>query len=386
MEKVIFIRYSELSLKGKNKKEFIKILNRNIKNKLEGLNFEIKTGHDKVVVNPKSEDITEFIERLKFVVGISWFSVANVVDTTKKDIEQAVIAEVKDGWFKTFRVSAKNISEVFSDSKSLTHYVAGRVLEHTDMKVNLSEYDVEINVRAERNKTTVFGKKIKGIDGLPSGSNGKGLAFLSGGIDSPVAAIKMMTRGLQVDFVTFLSPNVETPELLHKIKKLAKQANKYNGRAGRLYIINFAPVRKFIREDLKKESYRVVFLRRFFTHYGNFLAEKYNYQTLITGDAMGQVASQTPQNLTAVDDASEIFVSRPLIGMDKNSIIKLAREYGTYEISILPGDDMCAQCTPKSPVLSAKMDVVRELAKDLKPAFNTFETIDTDDFTRRIIL
>lgn len=386
MDKIIFIRYSELYLKGKNKKQFINILSRNINFKLKDLEYVLERKHDKMIIKNFKKDVGIFIKKLKEVIGISWFCVAKRIETEKEAIKKSVLQIVERNKFNTFRVSAKNNSEIFSNSMDLTHFVAGVILENTNMKVNLENHDVDVTVRVENNITFVYGEKIKGIDGLPSGSNGKALAFLSGGVDSPVAAYQMMTRGLQVDFITFLSPKVETEELLYKIKKLAKQVNKFNGKTGRLYIVNFQPVRHYIRNALKKESYRIVFLRRMFAHYGNFLSKKYDYVSLITGDSMGQVASQTPQNLTAVDDASDIFIARPLIGMDKNSIIKIARKIETYNISILPGEDMCSECTPKNPVLSADMKLVKELAKDLEPAFSEFTKVNTEEFTRKIIL
>lgn len=378
MKEIILIRFSELSLKGKNKKEFINILRRNVNNKLEGLDFTLISQHDKFLIRDMKEDSSIFLEKISEVVGISWFTLAFEFETNRESIKEGVLKLVDGKGWNTFRVSAKNTSEEFKDSMDLTHFVAGNILEETDMKVNLSNYDVDVSVRVEDKTTFIYGEKIRGIEGLPSGSNGKALAFLSGGIDSPVAAFKMMTRGLNVDFITFLSPNVMSEELLYKIRSLAKQVNKYNGRSGRLYIVNFQPARKYIKENLSKESYKVVFLRRLFAQYGEYLSNKHGYSAMITGDSMGQVASQTPENLTAVDSAVQSFISRPLIGMNKNEIISIAREIGTYDISILPGEDMCGECTPSNPVLKSDMELVAKLHEEIKGALDEFETIEAD--------
>lgn len=384
MDKIIFIRYSELSLKGKNKNHFIKILVNNIKNKIEGHSYYLKSEHDKIIIK-QMDNVGEIIDKLKLVIGISWFTVATQIKSSREEIIETVIKMVRNKDYKTFRISAKNTSNIFTDSMDLTHCVAGSILEKTDMKVSLSIYDVNITIRVNDDTTTIYVKKIKGIEGLPVGSNGRALSFLSGGIDSPVAAFKMMTRGLQVDFITFISPKVRTPELIYKINELAKQVNKYNGKNGKLYIVDFQLVRKHIKEYLPKESYRVVFLRRFFAAYGNYIADKYGYVTLITGDAMGQVASQTPQNLTAIDEASKIFISRPLLGMDKNSIIKIAREINTYDISILPGEDMCSECNPKNPIISARMDDVIKFKEFVKGGYEEFDKTDKEYTERKKI-
>ena len=372
MKEIIFIRYSELTLKGKNRNEFAKVLFSNIKNKLRGIEYEsIKREYDYIEIVPSSNS-DEIIERLKYVIGISWFTKAYVLDSDKVEIEKLILDKL-DRSKETFRVSAKNRSELFEDSDQLTRFIATIVLKNTDLRVDLSNYDLELNVKVNGEKTTIFLEKIKGIEGLPVGSNGRGLVFLSGGIDSPVAAFEMMTRGIRVDFITFLNPITSTDNVLNKVKSLSKQITKYSGSDTYHYIVDFKLVQSYIRDNLKYDEYRTTFLRRAFAKYGEFIAKDYGYQTLITGDALGQVASQTLENLNVIDEASKLLMARPLLGRDKNSIIKISKEIGTHDYSILPGDDMCSDFTPRKPILKPKFEKTIAIANELENYDELFE-------------
>ena len=371
MKEIIFIRYSELTLKGKNRNEFAKVLFSNIKNKLRDIEYEnIKREYDYIEIIPKSNS-DEIMERLKYVIGISWFTKAYVIDSDKEEIKNLILEKI-DTNKSTFRVSAKNRSSLFEDSNELTHFLATIVLKNTDLKVNLKDHDIELNVKVTDEDTTIYLEKVKGIEGLPVGSNGKGLVFLSGGIDSPVAAFEMMTRGVAVDFITFLNPITSTDNVLNKVKSLSKQVTKFAGTNTNHFIVDFKLVQGHIRDNLKFEEYRTTFLRRAFAEYGEYIAEDYGYKTLITGDALGQVASQTLENLNVVDQASKLLMSRPLLGRDKNSIIRIAKEIGTYDYSIMPGDDMCSDFTPKKPILKPNLEKSIRLAEEVENYDNLF--------------
>ena len=365
MKEIIFIRYSELTLKGKNRNEFAKVLFSNIKNKLKGIEYEsIKREYDYIEIVPGSNS-DEIMNRLKYVIGISWFTKAYVIKSDKEAIKELILDKL-DRNKETFRVSAKNRSELFENSDELTRFLATVVLKNTDLKVNLKNHDIELNVKVTDETTTIHLEKVKGIEGLPVGSNGRGLVFLSGGIDSPVAAFEMMTRGVAVDFITFLNPITSTENVMKKVTSLSKQVTLFAGNHTRHYIVDFKLVQGHIAKELKYEEYRTTFLRRAFAKYGEYLANEYGYQTLITGDALGQVASQTLENLNVIDEASKLLMSRPLLGRDKNSIIKISKQIGTHDFSIMPGDDMCSDFTPRKPILKPKFDKTIAIANEVE--------------------
>ena len=381
MDKFIFIRYSELTTKSKNRNVFTKFLARNIKKQLSKIDCEVVVNYDNIEVFPATQsELQPILDQLKFVIGISWYAVATKTKADKTEIAKAIMSSLPAD-AKTFRVSAKNKSDLWESTDQLTRFVAGNILDGTDMKVNLSDYDVEVSVKVNNDESIIYAERHKGIEGLPVGSSGKALVFLSGGIDSPVAAYKMMTRGMSVDFITFLNPITGTDKVIEKVTKLAEQVSKFNGVKTRHFIIDFQLVQRHIRDNLKYSEYRTTMLRRSFMQYGEFLAGSYGYKAIITGDAIGQVASQTVEKLAAIDDATEMLVARPLVGMDKNSIIAIAKTIGTYDYSIMPGDDMCSNFSPKSPILLPKLEKVRQLASEIENYKEFFQEV-RDDYTK----
>ena len=232
------------------------------------------------------------------------------------------------------------------------------------MKINLSKFDVDINVRIEGDKTTIFFEKENGIIGLPAGANGKALTLLSGGIDSPVAAYKTISRGVNTSFLTFLTPRTSNSDVITKIKELALVVNRYNGIDGKLFLVNFEKIQEQIML-LDNTSYRITLLRRYFMRFAKMVSDKYGFKFVITGDSLGQVASQTSESMTLIDNATEQLVVRPLVSMSKNEIIRIAEEIETYKISIMPGDDMCSIFTPNDPIIFPKKKMVASLEAKL---------------------
>jgi len=186
------------------------------------------------------------------------------------------------------------------------------------------------------------------------------------------------TRGMNVSFVTFLTPVTSDKETLYKIKELAKRVNDFNGYDQKLFVVNFAKVQAEIMK-LVKEEYRITLLRRYFMRYSELLSERYGYEMLITGDSLGQVASQTIASMTLIDNSTDMLIARPLVAMSKNEIIKKATEIGTLQLSNLPGNDMCSLFTPKSPVINPKKEVILDLESKLEDMDKVLEDVLEND-------
>ncbi len=368
LNKYIVVKYSELHLKGGNKKEFITALTRNIKNKLIDLNIDaqIKNGRDKLEIHSENE-LEKVPGALDEIVGISLYSHVVECEESKENIELIMKKELSHYEEGTkFRVSAKIIdSDVFASKDEMIKWLAWFGTSEMNFKIDLSNYDLDMNVRIENNRALLTLDKNVGIYGLPAGANGKAITLLSGGIDSPVAAFKTITRGVNVSFITFLTPRTSEANTVSKIKDLAIQVDKYNGIHGKLFFVNFERVQEKIML-LEDSSYRITLLRRYFMRFTQLVSMKYGYKFAITGDSLGQVASQTPESMTMIDNATEQLIVRPLVSSSKNEIIKVAEEIGTYEISIRPGDDMCSAFTPKNPIIFPKKYVVDKLESQLE--------------------
>ncbi len=382
MNKEIIIRYSEITLKGKNRMGFTNLLFSNIKRALKhkGLEASVKKGYDKIYIKPEN-NIDSYIEPLQKVVGISWFSIIEKVEMTKEALSESLNSFIKElNNEKTFRVSAKAVNkELFESSNLLTNFVANHILENTNLKVNLNNYDVDVTVHITAEKEIlVYSKKHQGIIGLPAGSNGKGLSLLSGGIDSPVAAYKTITRGINVSFVTFLNNVTGNPEVISKIRKLAEKINSYNGKPQYLYLVNFTRIQKKITE-LENTSYRITLLRRYYFRFAELLAEKFGYDMFITGDSLGQVASQTIQSMEVISEVTNKIIVRPLISSSKNEIINEAIQINTLDSSNLPGSDMCAMFVPKKPIIFPTQEEVDSLESELKDMEETLQLVLEED-------
>lgn len=373
MNKQIVVRFSELSLKGRNKKDFINLLFFNIKNKLNflGLKYELLKSYDKFFIIPKDENdqnIDVYLSVLSKISGISWYATMYKVENNKEQIKNTILFvmnKIKDN--QTFRVSAKAINKiVFESSEKLTSFVASIILQNSNLKVNLDNYDVEINVHITNNgEVMIYTNKIPGIIGLPAGSNGKGITLLSGGIDSPVAAYKTITRGLNMSFITFLTNVTGSKKVIDKIKSLANEVNKYNGENQHLYLINFTRIQAKIAQ-LENASYRIILLRRYYFRFCELIADKYGYQLFVTGDSLGQVASQTVDSMTVISEVTNKLIARPLISFSKNEIINQAKKINSFDISNREGEDMCSLFAPNNPVINAKINEVQKLELELE--------------------
>ena len=361
------LSYGELSLKGKNRGQFERMLRNRIHKSLNGFNHELVDDLSKLYVIVDNNDMDEVVEKLKKIFGVVGLNPSARVNREDEEIKAKVLEFANYAYeqgARTFKIGVNRSNKGF-EKKSMdyakelgAHVLINSLFE----KVQMKDPDVQINVDI-RKDVYVYTERIKTYGGLPIGSTGKGLVLLSGGIDSPVASFMMAKRGMRINFVTFHSFPFTSKQALEKIKELTDILSIYTGKT-RLYSMNILKIQEAINTKTKKEL-ATILTRRVMMRLAERLSETMNYHALITGESLGQVASQTMGGLTCTNASMErIPVFRPLIGMDKTEIIDIAKEIGTYEKSIEPFEDSCVIFAPKHPVTNPKLeDVLAEEAK-----------------------
>ena len=361
------LSYGELSLKGKNRGQFERMLRNRIHKSLNGFNHELVDDLSKLYVILDNNDMDEVVEKLKKIFGVVGLNPSARVNREDEEIKAKVLEFANYAYeqgARTFKIGVNRSNKGF-EKKSMDYAreLGAHVLINSPFeKVQMKDPDVQINVDI-RKDVYVYTERIKTYGGLPIGSTGKGLVLLSGGIDSPVASFMMAKRGMRINFVTFHSFPFTSKQALEKIKELTDILSIYTGKT-RLYSMNILKIQEVINTKTKKEL-ATILTRRAMMRLAERLSEMMNYQALITGESLGQVASQTMGGLTCTNASMErLPVFRPLIGMDKTEIIDIAKEIGTYEKSIEPFEDSCVIFAPKHPVTNPKLeDVLAEEAK-----------------------
>jgi len=361
------LSYGELSLKGKNRGQFERMLRNRIHKSLNGYNHQLVDDLSKLYVMVDNNDVDEVIEKLKKIFGVVGLNPSARIGSEDEEIKAKVLEVANYAYeqgARTFKIAVNRSNKGF-EKKSMDYAreLGAHVLINSSFeKVQMKDPDVQINVDIRKN-VYVYTERIKTYGGLPIGSTGKGLVLLSGGIDSPVASFMMAKRGMRINFVTFHSFPFTSRQALEKIKELTDILSIYTGKT-RLYSMNILKIQEAINSKTKKEL-ATILTRRVMMRLAERLSETMNYQALITGESLGQVASQTMGGLTCTNASMErLPVFRPLIGMDKTEIIDIAKEIGTYEKSIEPFEDSCVIFAPKHPVTNPKLeDVLAEEAK-----------------------
>lgn len=354
----ILIRFGELSTKGKNKKDFIRQLMTNVKRILkpfDKLTFE--RGHDRLFVILNGEDHDLVCERIKKVFGISSFSSAIKIKTDLDAMVDTSYEIAKQSKAKTFKIDCKrHFKEFMQSSDEINRACATKILQNTDLKVDVHEPDLRIRIEVREYETYVMTDKIWGAGGYPVGANGKALVMLSGGIDSPVACYEMMKRGVTIECIHYASPPYTSDQALSKVKKLAELLAIYQGHI-RLHIIPFTEMQLAINANAN-ESYQITVMRRMMYRIAQKVAEAQSCSAIVNGESLGQVASQTLASMDVIGKVVDIPVIRPIVCMDKLEIINIATELGTYETSILPYEDCCTIFTPKKPTTKPNLKKV----------------------------
>jgi len=389
--RTILIRYDEIGLKGRNRKYFENCLLNNIKrvlNGLDGVRFRLPRG--RVMIDTPATLAEDCAKRLAYVPGIASFSVGHQVDPDFEEMAalgiKLIEPHLRSGSEFKFCVRTQRTDKSFhKTSPEINFEVGSRImtaLSEKGLVVNIKEAEIVIEIEIGRTESILFDHRTPGIRGLPVGCSGDVLSLLSGGIDSPVASFFMMRRGCRVHFIFFDNQPFLGRGGLDKVLKLSNILNRYQSR-GRVYVVPFQDIQVAIRDHCSPEN-RVVLYRRMMYRIGHEFAEKIKCLGLVTGESLGQVASQTLENLAAVSCVVPISVFRPLIGMDKQEIIAHARKIQTYEISIEPAPDCCSVFMPSRPATRSRKD---KLERDessypwqdlMQQAMDKTEVIDLD--------
>ncbi len=346
----VLVRFGELSTKGKNRKDFINRLFRNIQYMLRDFEeLEYRKAYDRIYIRLNGADHEKIREKLQKVFGISSFSFTEKVEPTMEAITAACLRIAENSGAKTFKMITKRHDKTFPlRSDDINRQTASVILKNTGLKVDVHDPELPIRVEVRSEAAYITSEKIAGAGGYPAGINGKVLLMLSGGIDSPVAAYQLMKRGLNVEAVHFASPPYTSENARNKVLTLAGMVSEYQGRM-KVHIINFTDLQLNIYKTAG-DPYAVTLMRRMMFRLAEQIAQKNGCIAIGTGESIGQVASQTLESIACINDAVRIPVLRPLICHDKLEIIALANKIGTYETSILPYEDCCTIFDPKNPV------------------------------------
>ena len=363
------VHYHELALKGRNREYFEQRLVRNIQWATKDLGVKrVENLHSRIrVVLPDTIPDTIIKERLTRVFGIANFSLAhglplNLVQPDLRALNKAVIDALRSESFSTFRIAAKRADKRLAlTSMEVARDVGAAVCEGTGKKVSLKNPDITIYLELLSKEVYYAIEKIQGPGGLPVGVSGKVACLISGGIDSPVAAYRMMKRGCRALFVHFSGRPLVSRASEEKARELVQTLTAFQYRS-KLYVIPFGKIQRDIVTSAPA-PFRVVLYRRIMVRIAQELAKQEHCWGLVTGDSLGQVASQTPENLTIIEEAAELPLLRPLIGMDKVEITDQAQRIGTFAISIEPDQDCCSLFTPPHPSTKTRLDDIQKIER-----------------------
>ncbi len=361
MSKLILVKYaSEIFLKGLNRNKFEKKLRDNIAIKLEGLNFEIISDQNRYFI--KVDEIDEAIVRIKRVFGVAEVCIVTKVDRDMAAIKEEALKKVRESGCKTFKIITNRANKLFpQNSMEISREVGGYVLHHMDGQITVDVKNPECALNVEiREHAYIWtnNDKIKGAGGLPYGINGSTMLMLSGGIDSPVAGYLMARRGVALNCVYYHSHPYTSERAKDKVKTLAKILARYTEEVN-LYIVPFTDVQMEIIEKCREDELTII-MRRFMMRIACELSDRLGIDSVATGESIGQVASQTMEGLIVSTDCADRPVFRPLIAMDKEDIMDIARDIDTYETSILPYEDCCTIFVPKHPKTKPQVEAMRK--------------------------
>ena len=350
MNRLIMIKYGELTTKKANRKFFIEMLSNNIKKILK--NEQVKIKKDRVRMYIETENIEKVSKKLLKVFGLHGIVIANKVNTNTDEIKNAVLSILKDKQFKTFKVETKRADKNFEiKSMDFNNIIGSLVLKNFDVKVDVHNPDVIIHIEI-REDTYIYLNEEKGIGGYPVGIQGKGILMLSGGIDSPVAGYLALKRGVDIDCLYFDSPPHTSVEAKNKVIKLAGILNEYSGNI-RLLVVPFTKLQEEIYKNVPSE-YNITILRRMMYRIATSIDKK--YKIVVNGESIGQVASQTLTSMSVINSVTNYPIIRPVACLDKLEIIDYSKKIGTYDTSILPFEDCCTIFVPKHPVINPRLD------------------------------
>ena len=355
MRQLLMVRFGEVHLKGLNRPYFLRMLVEDIKKALDDESVRVHLADGRIYVSD-FKDMEETADRVSKVFGV--YSVSPAFEC-EKDLEQICVlaADMMKDVRGTFKVLCRRSDKRFPmNSQELAAYAGGRILEvNPGLTVDVHKPQTEMWIEI-REKACLCNREIMGVGGLPMGTAGKALLLLSGGIDSPVAGYQIMRRGVNCQAIHFASPPYTSARAREKVLELARMIGTYEY-GMKVHIVPFTRIQMLIHQNCLEELTTVI-MRRFMMRIADRVAKEHGCQAIITGESIGQVASQTMEALGCTDLMTDLPVFRPLIGMDKIDIIRIAEKIGTYETSILPYEDCCTVFTPRHPMTKPKPDKV----------------------------
>ncbi|WP_369991057.1 tRNA uracil 4-sulfurtransferase ThiI [Mycoplasmopsis arginini] len=358
-EKEILIRYGELTLKGENKKDFINQLRKNLE--LYIPKNELKVEYDRAFCKFSESNLNS----LRYIFGISSYSIVYKTSNELKDIEQLVLKIARENTFKSFAIKARRHNKNYKlTSSELNMHFGGLILNNFENKtVDLTNADLFIYIEVRDKYTYVFSNYIDGLGGMPVSSSGRVLHLISGGIDSPVAANLLQKRGLKVAFLNFITPPHTDEKTTQKIDQIIQNLTKYQG-SSTLFQINYTKLMNYIGL-VSNQKYKITLMRRSFYRIAQKIAEKYNIKALSNGENLAQVASQTLESIYTISEVCNLPIFRPLLTFDKNETIKIAEKLETMEISIQKACETCELFSPRFPVTKPTREEARKLENEL---------------------
>ncbi len=381
------IKYAEIAIKGKNRYVFEDALMHRMRLSLKQIDgeFAVSKTQGRMYVDCKSDyDLDELIAALQHVFGIN--AICPMVRVEKKDFDtlrEDVVRYIGDEYPEgtgTFKVFARRADKSFPiRSMEMNCELGGAILDaYPGMKVDVHDPEIELNVEV-REDICIYSKEIKGPGGMPIGTNGKAMLLLSGGIDSPVAGYMVAKRGVKIDAVYFHAPPYTSERAKQKVVDLARLVSKYTGTIC-LHVINFTDIQLAIYEKCPHDELTII-MRRYMMRIAEHIAKQNDCLGLITGESIGQVASQTIQSLAVTNEVCTLPVFRPLIGFDKQEIIEISEKIGTFETSILPYEDCCTIFVAKHPVTKPNLNVIKKSEEKLRDCIDELvaKAIETDE-------
>ena len=372
MDKIILIKYGELTTKKANRNLFIGKIYENMRTSLSNYDVRIIKNRDRMFIETNDKDIDNVVNIVKNIFGIHSIVIARRVKTDIEEIYSSVLEITKKINFKTFKVETDRADKSFPvTSMDFSKNVGALILKNiSDIKVDVHNPEYLLKIEIRHDYTYIYEKEIKALGGYPVGIAGKGLLMLSGGIDSPVAGYLAMKRGIKLECIYFESPPHTSIAAKNKVKKLVSILNTYQASI-KLHIINFTEIQEAIYKNINPE-YMITIMRRMMYRISEKVLHENNCIVLINGESVGQVASQTLTSMSVINNVTTIPVIRPVACLDKLEIIDIAKKINTYETSILPYEDCCTIFLPKHPVINPKLEKALEYEK----SFNYNEMID----------
>ena len=382
------IKYAEIGIKGKNRYIFEDALVKHIRRALKRVegSFSVSKAMGRIYVNVESDyDYDEVMEALQCIFGIVWICpVVQIPDHGFEDLSKQVVEYIEQVYPerpKTFKVDSRRSRKNYPlNSQEMNRELGGIILDaFPDMKVDVHTPEMMLHIEVREKFINIYSKEIPGPGGMPIGTNGKAMLLLSGGIDRPVAGYMIAKRGVFLDATYFHAPPYTSERAKQKVVDLAKEVAKYSGPI-RLHIVNFTDIQLYIYDKCPHEELTII-MRRYMMRIAEELAKRSGAMGLVTGESIGQVASQTMQSLAATNEVCTMPVFRPVIGFDKQEIVELAVKIGTYETSIQPFEDCCTIFVAKHPVTKPNINVIRSSEKKLEERIDAMvqEALDTTE-------